>query len=73
MQSPSKGPKLAGKPCQGTMGKIGRAAPISMDKASLFKSPPVTVELSQASTWHQLTGSLVRPSRGVSFRLCNVG
>jgi hypothetical protein len=44
MQSQSKGPKVAGKLCQEIGDKIGKAIPTSMDKASLLKSPPVTVE-----------------------------
>jgi hypothetical protein len=44
-----------------------------MDKASLLKSPPVTVEPWQATMWHRLIGNLVGPFKGVSFRQCEVG
>ena len=72
MQSQSKGPEQAGNPWQGIGAKTGRVTPTSMAKASLFRSPPVMVELSQATTWHHLIGSLARPLLVVNFRLPNL-
>lgn len=68
VRSRSKGPGLGGKLCQETGGKTGRATLILMDKACLFKSPPVTVELSQASTWRLVIGSLDRALKVVNFK-----
>jgi len=67
-QCPSKGPELDGNQCQGTGARTGRATPTSMDKPSLFKSPPVMAELWQATMWHQPIGNLARPSKEANSR-----
>lgn len=68
IQFQSKGQELGGKPCQETGVKIGRATRTLMAKAFQLWSPQVTVELSQATTWPLLIGSLVRPLKVVNSR-----
>lgn len=68
MQSRSKGRKQGGNPCQGTGAKTGRAIHTLMVKPFLFKSRPVMVKPSLATTWRRLIGNLVKPSKGVSSR-----
>lgn len=64
----SKGLGLDGKPCQETGGKIGKATPTSMDRASPSKSPQVMAEPSLSTMLRLQIGSLAKPLRAHSFR-----
>lgn len=69
IQFQSKARKQGGKPCQETGAKTGKATITSTVKAYLFKSPPVMVELSQATMRCLLAGSLVRLLKEASFKI----
>ena len=69
MRFRSKGREPGGKPCPEIGVKIGRATLTSMARAYQLWSPPVTVELSPATTWPLLIGSLVRPLKAVNSRI----
>ncbi|KAL2318601.1 hypothetical protein Fmac_032477 [Flemingia macrophylla] len=67
-QCPSKGLGQGGKPCQETGGRIGKAIPTSMAKASLFRSPQVMEGLSLATTLCLITGNLDKYLKGHNSR-----
>ncbi|KAL9674781.1 hypothetical protein QQ045_002980 [Rhodiola kirilowii] len=69
----SRDRRQGGKPCPGTGARTGRATPISTDRASRLKSPPVTEESSQTTTWRLPVGSSVKPSKVANFKLNRTG
>ncbi|KAL2319488.1 hypothetical protein Fmac_028457 [Flemingia macrophylla] len=67
-QCPSKGLGQGGKPCQEIGGRIGKAIPTSMAKASLFRSPQVMEGLSLATTLCLIIGNLDKYLKGHNSR-----
>lgn len=68
MQFRSKDPEQDGNQCQEIGDKTGKVTLTLTVKAYPFKSPPVTVELWQATTWCLLVGSLARPLKEANFK-----
>ncbi|KAK8574619.1 hypothetical protein V6N12_062309 [Hibiscus sabdariffa] len=60
-----------GNHCPEIGDRTGRATLTWMAKPCLSKSPPVTGELSPATTWHLGIGSLDKHLKVVSFRVCH--